>query len=58
MITSYDKAKTMVYESPKEAFGNIITIIRRAWGNAEIYYYIAIAYRILENYEKSHILFK
>ncbi|MDU1347840.1 tetratricopeptide repeat protein [uncultured Clostridium sp.] len=53
MITSYDKAKTMVYESPKEALEILLPLLEELGDNAEIYYYIAIAYRILENYEKA-----
>ncbi|MBS5822595.1 MAG: tetratricopeptide repeat protein [Clostridium argentinense] len=53
MITSYDKAKIMVYESPKEALEILLPLLEELGDNAEIYYYIAIAYRILENYEKA-----
>lgn len=53
MITSYDKAKNMVYESPKEALEILLSLLEELGDNAEIYYYIAIAYRVLENYEKA-----
>ena len=53
MVTSYDKAKEMVYESPKEALEILLPLLEQLGDSAEIYYYIAIAYRVLENHEKA-----
>lgn len=53
LVNSYDKAKKLVYEEPKEALEILLSLLPQLGNNVEIYYYIAIAYRILENYEKA-----
>lgn len=53
VVNDYDKAKEMVYEEPKDALAILIPLLDQLVDKAEIYYYIAIAYRILENHEKA-----
>lgn len=51
--TDFEKGKEMVYDAPKEALKLLIPLIEQFGTNATIYYYIAIAYRVLENYQKA-----
>lgn len=53
LINSYDKGKELVYDEPKKALQILIPLLDQLGDNAEIYYYIAVSYRILENYEKA-----
>lgn len=52
-ITQYDKAKEIVYETPKAALEILLPLLDTLGDSAELYYYIAVAYRILENHEKA-----
>lgn len=52
-IIDFEKGKELVYEHPREALKLLIPLIEQFGDSATIYYYIAIAYRILENYEKA-----
>jgi len=52
-ITKYDEAKEIVYDAPKEALEILLPLLDTLGDSAEIYYYIAVAYRILENHEKA-----
>ncbi len=52
-IIDFEKGKEMVYDAPKEALKFLIPLIEEFGDNATLHYYIAIAYRILENYEKA-----
>jgi tetratricopeptide (TPR) repeat protein len=52
-VTEYDKAKEIVYDAPKEALQIFIPLLDTLGDSAEIYYFIAVAYRILENHEKA-----
>lgn len=51
-IEQYDKGKEIVYDDPKKSLEILIPLIDIIGDSAELYYYIALAYRILENYEK------
>lgn len=53
MINAYDKAKAIVYDKPEEAIAILLPLLEQLGDKPEVYYYIAIAYRILENYEKA-----
>ncbi|MBE6044608.1 tetratricopeptide repeat protein [Clostridium thermopalmarium] len=53
IINEYDKAKKLVYEEPKEALKILLPMLDQLGDSAEIYYYIAIAYRVLKNFEKA-----
>ncbi|MFU0823624.1 tetratricopeptide repeat protein [Clostridium sp.] len=53
IINEYDRAKKIVYEEPKEALQILLPMLDQLGDSSEIYYYIAIAYRILENFEKA-----
>lgn len=53
IVNEYDKAKKLVYEEPKKALQILLPMLDQLGDNAEIYYYIGIAYRITENYEKA-----
>lgn len=52
-IIDFEKGKELVYEHPKEALKLLIPLIEQFEDDATLYYHIAIAYRILENYEKA-----
>lgn len=53
LITDYDKGKDLVNEDPKTALQILLPLLDELGDSAEIYYYIAVAYRNLENYEKA-----
>ncbi|QGU94984.1 capsular biosynthesis protein [Clostridium bovifaecis] len=53
IINNYDKAKELVYEEPEKALEILIPMLNQLGDNAEIYYHIGVAYRILENHEKA-----
>lgn len=52
-IVDYEEAKEMVYDSPKVALEILIPLIDEFEDDPLIYYYVAIGYRILKNYEKA-----
>jgi tetratricopeptide (TPR) repeat protein len=52
-ITQYDKAKEIVFDAPKEALIILLPLLDTLGDSAELYYYIAVANRILENHEKA-----
>lgn len=53
IVLNYDQAKKLVYEEPEKALAILIPLINELGNNSEIYYYIALGYRILENYDKA-----
>ncbi|WMJ81172.1 capsular biosynthesis protein [Clostridium sp. MB40-C1] len=53
LIANYEEAKSLVYEEPEKALAILIPLTSELGDNADIYYYIAIAYRVLENYHKA-----
>ncbi|NME94491.1 capsular biosynthesis protein [Clostridium cochlearium] len=52
-IVDYEKAKEILYDSPREALEILIPLLEEFEDDPLIYYYVSIAYRILENYEKA-----
>lgn len=52
-IIDYEKAKELLYDEPNESLKILIPLLDQFGDDATIYYYIAIAYRVLENYEKA-----
>jgi len=52
-IIDYEKAKELLYDEPNEALKILIPLLDQFGNDAAMYYYIAIAYRILENHEKA-----
>lgn len=52
-IIDYEKAKELLYDEPNEALGILLPLLNQFGDDAAIYYYIAIGYRVLENYEKA-----
>lgn len=52
-IIDYEKAKELLYDEPNEALKILISLLDQFADDAAMYYYIAVAYRILENYEKA-----
>ena len=52
-IKNFQKAKDLVYDDPKAALEIFIPLMEELGDNADIYYYTAVAYRILQNYEKA-----
>lgn len=52
-ITEYEKAKELLYDEPSEALKILLSLLDQFADDAAMYYYIAVAYRILENYEKA-----
>ena len=53
IINEYDRGKELVYEEPKKALEVLLPLVDVLGDKAEIYYYISICYRILQNYEKA-----
>jgi tetratricopeptide (TPR) repeat protein len=52
-ITSFQKAKELVPKNPKAALEIFIPLMEQLGDSADIYYHSAVAYRILQNYEKA-----
>jgi tetratricopeptide (TPR) repeat protein len=52
-IIEYEKAKELLYDEPNESLKILIPLLDQFSDDASIYYYIAIAYRVLENHEKA-----
>ena len=52
-VTSYEKAIEMLDESPEKAIGILLSLVDSFEENPLLYYYLAVAYRKLENYEKA-----
>lgn len=50
---SYDKGKELLYDNPKEALANLIPLLDQFQEDATLYYYVAVGYRLLQNYEKA-----
>ncbi|NMM61121.1 capsular biosynthesis protein [Clostridium sp. P21] len=53
LIINYEKGKEILYDSPKEALSLLLPLVNEFGNDAILYYHIAVAYRILENYEKA-----
>ncbi len=49
----FSKAKELVYDNPEEALKILVPFLKEMGNEASIYYYIAIAYRNLENFDKA-----
>jgi tetratricopeptide (TPR) repeat protein len=52
-IVEYEEGKQLIYDAPSEALKRLLALVDEMADNASIYYYIAVAYRNLENYEKA-----
>lgn len=52
-IVEYEEGKQLIYDSPKEGLVKLLGLVEEMGDNPSIYYYIAVAYRNLENYEKA-----
>lgn len=53
VVLDYDKGKELVFECPEEALKLLIPLKEEFPEDPSIYYYIAIGYRILNNYQKA-----
>ncbi len=53
LIINYEKGKELLYEVPEEALALLLPLTDQFGNDAVLYYYIGVAYRVLENYEKS-----
>lgn len=53
IVDDYDKAKSLVYDEPETALKLLLPLLNELGNECEIYYYIAICYRILEIPEKA-----
>lgn len=51
--TSFQKAKELIPTSPKAALQILIPLMEQLGDKPDIYYHSAVAYRILQNYEKA-----
>lgn len=49
----YEKGKALAYDEPEKALRYLLPLIDEFGDDATIFYYIAICYRVLENYEKA-----
>ncbi|GCD11340.1 tetratricopeptide repeat protein [Clostridium tagluense] len=52
-IASFQKAKELIPTSPKDALQILIPLMEQLGDRPDIYYHSAVAYRILQNYEKA-----
>ena len=52
-ITSFQKAKELITKNPKGALEIFIPLMDQLGDSPDIYYHSAVAYRILQNYEKA-----
>lgn len=53
ITTSFEKAKKLVTDDPKAALQILIPLMEQLGDKPDIYYHSAVAYRILQNYEKA-----
>lgn len=53
IINQYDKGKDLVSEEPEEALKLLIPLMQPLGDKAEIYYYVAVAYRNMKNHDKA-----
>ncbi|WP_123054319.1 tetratricopeptide repeat protein [Clostridium sp. JN-1] len=53
LIIDYEKGKEILNDDPTGALKLLIPLIDEFGNDATLYYYIAVAYRMLENYEKA-----
>lgn len=51
--TSFQKAKELVPSNPKGALEILVPLMEQLGDNPDVYYHSAVAYRILQNYEKA-----
>ncbi|MBV4431925.1 tetratricopeptide repeat protein [Clostridium tyrobutyricum] len=52
-VVDFDRAKEILNENPKEALKKLIPLMDTFGDHASLYYYIAVGYRLLQNYEKA-----
>lgn len=52
-IVNYERGKELLYENASEALKLLLPLLNEYSDNAPLYYFIAVGYRILENYEKA-----
>ncbi|WP_373899019.1 tetratricopeptide repeat protein [Haloimpatiens sp. FM7315] len=53
VVNDYDKGKELVNTEPDNALNILMPLLDTIGDNAEIYYYIAVAYRNLKNHQKA-----
>ncbi|MCT8977264.1 tetratricopeptide repeat protein [Clostridium sp. CX1] len=53
LVIDYEMGKEILFEQPKEALKLLLPLLQDFGNDATLYYYIAVAYRILENFEKA-----
>lgn len=53
IVNKFSEGKELVYDDPKKALQILIPLMDYLSDKVEIYYYIAIAYRVMENHEKA-----
>lgn len=52
-VINYEEGKALVYDHPKDALKVLLPLLNEFGNDAALYYYIAVCYRMLENYEKA-----
>lgn len=52
-VVNYEEGKELIYDDPEKSLALLIPLLDEFNDDAVLYYYIAIAYRVLENYEKA-----
>ncbi|KOR26066.1 tetratricopeptide repeat protein [Clostridium sp. L74] len=52
-ILSFEEGKGLIGKNPKEALKKLIPIMNKLEDNTTVYYYVAVAYRMLENHDKA-----
>jgi len=52
-VVNYEKGKELIYDDPKSSLEYLIPLLKEFKDDAILYYYIAICYRVIKNYEKA-----
>lgn len=52
-ISDYERGKELIYDDPNNALKSLLPLLDTFEDNVLLYYYIAVAYRVLGNYEKA-----
>lgn len=53
MVHDFEEAKSLVYNKPKEAIKKFVPLLDVMGDSPEVFYNIAVAYRLIDNYEKA-----
>lgn len=52
-VSDFEKGKELAFDEPEQSLKLLLPLLKEFNDNTELYYYIAVAYRQLHNYEKA-----